>query len=61
MESYQSTVQYRISPIHAHNRSRRITEAKTGPEVSEQLIWKPLRQDVRELVRGRDMENPNLP
>jgi len=46
--------------IPARSRSGRITDAKTGPKLSEQWSWKALRHDVRELVRGRHMEDPDL-
>jgi len=46
--------------IPARSRSGRITDAKTGPKLSEQWSWKALRHDVRELMRGRHMEDPDL-
>ena len=46
--------------IPSRSRSGRITDAKTGPKLSEQWSWKALRHDVRELVRGRHMEDPDL-
>jgi hypothetical protein len=49
-----------ISLIPTRSRSGRRSDAKTGPKFGEELNWKSLGHDVRELVRGRDMKNPKL-
>jgi hypothetical protein len=45
-------------PTYSH--SGRITDAKTGSKISEELNQKTLRHDVRKLMRGGNMKYPNL-
>ena len=56
-------IQY-TSRNHIFNtpRSRSITgDAKTGPELLENRSRQPLRHDVGELLRRRDVEDPDAP
>jgi len=59
IKAYSYTQLY-ISLIPARSRSGRIPVAKTRPKLHEQLGKQAFRRDVRELVGGWNMEDPDL-